>query len=719
MSTGKRVVIQNPINPYTWNVQGKANEPITIAALLNRAHKLVGGAEPDWELTEIYDRLEANSPRIAIIGGSWDHPAHVMDLETVARAALAIWSEGGVPVYFAHPVMCDGTAQSTMGMSYSLQSRNAVAAMVANQVEAQIYHGAFVIAGCDKTPLAVVAGLAHVDTVRRRRGEAPVWATFAPAHVLKGGTIPSDTYAELTALADHCEKQGYGDLAYDLRDTMNYILQCSSGTAFQGVLLRAVDLGLLTPAKQKEFERSLSVATCDAAGGICAFNGTGNSSRIAVTALGFAHPATDMLTAPPTTEQVNRQVADLFKMINRPECSVREILRANIRNAVRVHSTQGGSSNLMMHMVAAMKYAGFDFSVHDIDKIRTLLPVPDIFNFSLTEGRDHYQLAMQKCAGLHRGVETIIYELLQNGVPMDVDAMTVTATTWRERLANTQGLSAEGVKENPIILHTPRREYSGIEVLAGNFFEAAEVKIAGMPTYQVETFDDQVNFVLYFESEEDCNKALLDPHILDKVQAARSFPEPQLRAMARYNGPRLKKEIDSTLPYDQLFTQMVKAGVLKIAMVVSGQGPEAFGMPEMFTPMQHVNSNQAMRLLTTIFSDGRYSGVSYGAAIGHVTPEAARGGGILRLKTGDLLHIGLHTRRVDLLDPTAFAQDRVEGSAAMLAGRDALAAERTARIKARQKFVAAANRMVYHTDAANGVVPLWVAEEATEAWQPK
>ena len=58
------------------------------------------------------------------------------------RAAVRIWENGGVPFYFAIPVVCDGTAQSTMGMSYSLQARNAVAQMVVNQMEGQCYHGA-------------------------------------------------------------------------------------------------------------------------------------------------------------------------------------------------------------------------------------------------------------------------------------------------------------------------------------------------------------------------------------------------------------------------------------------------------------------------------------------------------------------------------------------------------------------------------------------------
>ncbi|HET7615872.1 MAG TPA: dihydroxy-acid dehydratase, partial [Bacillales bacterium] len=117
--------IDNPINPYRDNVQGKANEPITVAGLLDRARRVLGddyqGPEPDWMLENIYDRLEVNAPRIAIIGGSPDHPAHILDIETVSRTAVKIWQEGGVPFYFSTPVLCDGTAQSNQGMSYSLQ----------------------------------------------------------------------------------------------------------------------------------------------------------------------------------------------------------------------------------------------------------------------------------------------------------------------------------------------------------------------------------------------------------------------------------------------------------------------------------------------------------------------------------------------------------------------------------------------------------------------
>ncbi len=256
----KYPAIENRVNPYRDNVQGKANEPICVAGLLDRSKQILGpgyeGPAPDWTLDEIYNRLEENAPRIAIIGGSSDHPAHIMDFQTSARAAIRIWQNGGVPFYFSTPVMCDGTAQSNQGMSYSLQSRNAVAEMAVNQIEAHSYHGAFVIQGCDKQPLGVVSAwfiwTASVGTGEKRL----FFATFAPAHVLQGGIIPAALFAELENVAISAERQGAADIAYDLRDAMAYILQCSSNTAFQGVLERAAERGIITKAAHKDYEKN-------------------------------------------------------------------------------------------------------------------------------------------------------------------------------------------------------------------------------------------------------------------------------------------------------------------------------------------------------------------------------------------------------------------------------------------------------------------------------
>jgi len=740
------ITVQQGTNPYQENVQGKANEPITIAGLLDRAVQIPGADDLDYSLGAIYDRLEENAPRIAIIGGSADHPAHIPDLETALTAAARIWKLGGVPFYFGVPVVCDATAQSTLGMSYSLQSRNAVAEIVVNQMEAHSYHGAYVIAGCDKTPLAIVGGLAHLDRVRQGRGDAPVFATFHPSHVLRGGTLPPDLTADLETVARRAEAQGYPEIASDLRETMTYILQCTTNSAFRGVLIRARQVGIVSATEQKGYERRLAIHTCDRRGGICAFNGTGNSSRHVVSAFGLTHPAVELLTEPPKATLVNQVAEDLFSIINRPEYSVGNILAANFANGVRAHSATGGSTNLMIHMAAAMIYAGYDVDVWTIDRIRRNPPVPDLFDYSLTQGRDIFVLAQQCSTGAIRGMETVFHELIRQDVPMDIDAPTVTGQTWCHRLADATNLSASGVTDNPIILSQPRRPFSGVDVLQGNFFESAVVKISGMSSEQLAHFDGQVGVVLFFENEEEANAGLLDVDVLERLKEHPALTREMLLALAAraslaihfpshesVNFVRVNKvhpEAEATpslgalraLEREALFERMVKEELLKVVVVISGQGPEAFGMPEMFTPMQHINANRELRKLSVLISDGRYSGVTYGAAIGHVTPEALNGGGIGLLQTGDLLHIQLSKRRIDLIDPQAFMEQPTGRLAPhwevdLHELRSELGAARRQRILERRRRVAATNRLHDVTNASRGVVPLTIAEEALQGYE--
>lgn len=709
-------VIERGNNPYRDNVQGKANEPITVAGLLARAERALG-IGLDYGLEAIYDRLEANAPRIAIIGGSPDHLAHLFDLEMALAAAARIWQRGGVPFYFSIPVVCDGTAQSTIGMCYSLQSRNAVAEMVVSQMEAHAYHGAYVLSGCDKTPLGIVCSLAYLDRVRQRRGDAPVFATFHPAHVLRGGSVPPDLAADLESVARKAEAHGHPEIADDLRDTLAYPLQCTTNAAYQGVLTRARHAGLIGEAEHKDYERRLAVHTCDAKGGVCAFNGTGNSSRLAVAALGLTHPAVELLTGPAEAKQVNRVVDDLFTFVNKPDYSVGAMVAANFANAVRVHSATGGSTNLMLHLVAAMIYAGYDVDVWTVDRIRRNPPVPDIFDYSLTQRRDIFTLAEQRARGAIRGMETIFYELLNQGIPMALDAPTVAGCAWGERLADTRNLSAAGVAENPIILTQPRRPFSGVDVLRGNFFESAVVKISGMTSEQLAEFDDKVCVVLFFENEEEANVGLLAARLLERLKRCRALTREALLALAAHNrgGPN-PAEVQN-LKRGPLFDRLAQEGLVKIAVVISGQGPRAFGMPEMFTPMQHINANRALRRLAVLISDGRYSGVTYGAAIGHVTPEAFDGGGIGLLKTGDLLYLRLSRRRVDLIDPVAFAAGRLVRWRGNLAeARRGLGTARRRRMLARQAQIAVTNLLDDVTDAGRGVVPRLVAEKATQSY---
>ncbi|MEP7340861.1 MAG: dihydroxy-acid dehydratase, partial [Acidobacteriota bacterium] len=643
-------------NPYQREVQGKANEPITVAALLDRSRALTGARDLDYSLEAIYDRLEHNAPRVAVIGGSPDHPAHIMDHETTARAAIRIWQNGGVPFSFSTPVLCDGTAQSNVGMCYSLESRNAMTTMIVNQMEAQSYHGAFVIQGCDKQPMAAVAALAALDVTRRHRGDAPVFATFAPAHVLKGGTIPDDLRNEIEATAKKAEANNHQEIADDIRDALAYVLQCSSNTQFQGVFTRAVAAGVITHEQHKYFEKGLAVSTCDGKGGICAFNGTGNSSRHVVSALGLVHPALELLTAPPNQEQVNKAVDAMFTYCNNPNYSVSEVVKANVENCIRIHSTTGGSTNLMMHIVSGFIHAGLDFSIWDYDRIRRATPIPDLFNYSLTQGRSIFELAQQCCSGQIRGMETVMYELTRNDVPMELAAPTATGSTWQTRLSDTRNLSAEGVTNNPIILSKPRRSISGVDVLTSNFFDSAVVKISGMPDAQLNEFETKLAVVLYFENEDDANTSLLDAGYLDSTKTNETITHADLLRIYEHNANQKVDARINAFTREELFDHLLHEHIIKFAVVISGQGPEAYGMPEMFTPIQHVNANRHLKKLAMILTDGRYSGVSYGAAIGHITPEAKRGGGILYLQTGDVIQANLRARTMVLIDREALRE---------------------------------------------------------------
>lgn len=716
MSTSKFLKLKGR-NPYAEQVQGKANEPITVAALLDRAKRELGLKFKKPTLGEIWDRLELNAPRIAIIGGSPDHPAHIMDDVTRLRCAAEVWSQGGVPFSFGIPVLCDGAAQSTLGMSYSLASRNLISDMAVNQMEAHSYHSAIVLSGCDKSPFGVLNGLVNLDVVRQARGDHPLHATFIPSHVLKGGTIPPKLEAELREIAEKARRTGQTNIAEDVEETLDYILQCSSNQAFQGILQRAVQVKLLSHSDRKRIERELAINTCDEKGGICAFYGTGNSSRIAVSSLGLVHPEVELLTDPPEQAQIQTVVASLFAVLPKAEFSIANLLSKNIENSIRVVNATGGSTNLVKHMVASMLYAGFRFDIWDYQRIRNAHPIPDIFDYSLTQGRDIFALAKQCCEGKSRGVETMIQTLVDNEVPMNLVVPTITGQTWKQRLARkSKGLSPEGAGDNPIILAKPRRAVSGIEVFRGNFFESAVLKISGFSDAQIAEFDNKVFYVLYYESEDEANKGLADARLIEALKQQKSLSKEALLAMIAVN----RTDQDPTLAEvaqlnrSKLFNVMIERRLFKVAVLIAGQGPEAFGMPEMFTPMQLINSNHLLRRLAILLSDGRFSGVTYGAAFGHATPEAIKGGHLLYLKTGDMIRLQMNLKRLELLNPQKARNGALEPYTGSLdRERYVLGAQRLQRMEKRREAISPTNRLEAVTDAASGVVPDRIAKHAT------
>ena len=705
--TFQDLVIEERFNPYRECVQGRANEPICVQSLLDKSRAVASTVDPSLDpgpvsLSEIVRRLVINRPRIAVITGSPDHPAHLRDELHISLAALRIWRNGGVPFVFGIPVICDGTAQNNIGQSYSLVSRNITAAAVNITFEGHSYHAAYVLSSCDKFPSAVLSGLAAADVARghKDRGQAPVWSLFVPSHVLRGGTVNQETCKRLHQVIDNARRQGFDDLAADITDTMRYILQCSSAEAFWGQMQLAVQHGLLGDDEGRAIMDELAVATCHRNGGICAFNGTGNSSRTLVAALGLTPPQAELLMDVPSPEVVGQCVDMLYRSLNHTEYRVTTVLGRNFANAVRIHNATGSSSNILLHLPAIMRYAGFAVSIDDYEKIRSQTPVPEIFAHSLTENRDTFILAQQYARGQHHGMASLYRVLTDLGCRMDLDAPTMTGQNWGERIAALREPVSAELGEDAIIRTTPVRQTSGVEVLRGNFMSSAVIKLAGMSDRQLRFFDEHLFIVRYYENEQDCVREMGSPAFIENLrQIVEQMPEAIIEAILAHNSKAELRDYS----HDG-FSDLLKKAFLSFAFVIAGQGPKAFGMPEMYVPSQSLKHHQLLEASSLLITDGRYSGVTKGACIGHVTPEAFAGGGIGRLIDGDVMFLQIIQKRLSIIDPAALEAGRV-AVLQELPERRQLVAGRVEKMRERSLQVAASNMMTDVTSAEKGCVP--------------
>ncbi|MDT8421352.1 MAG: dihydroxy-acid dehydratase [Desulfuromonadales bacterium] len=703
----KDVVIEEEFNSYRECIQGLANEPICVQYTINKAwstaREIDRSLDPgEITLDEIIHRLVTNRPRIAVITGSIDHPAHLRDDIHISLAVLRIWENGGVPFVFGIPVICDGTAQNNIGQCYSLASRNNTAAAVNITFEGHSYHAAYVLSSCDKFPSAVISGLASADLARshKDRGQAPVWAVFIPSHVLRGGTIGQKTRDRLQRVMDKAREKDLSSLAEDIAENMRYILQCSSDEAFYALMKRSVRHGLIDEQECRTIMDELAAATCHSKGGICAFNGTGNSSRTLVSALGLTPPKTELLMDAPAPTVVAECVDTLYRSLNRKELRLSNILQKNFANAVRIHNATGSSSNILLHLPALMRYAGFDISIADYERVREQTPVPEIFAHSLTEKRDTFVLAQQYADGKHRGMESLYRVLVDLGCTMDLDAPTMTGETWGERIQDLDEPVVNGTDNASVIRTRPVRVVSGVEVLRGNFMSTSVVKLAGMSDRQLTHFDDHLFITRYYENERLCIDEMASPELFGSLQVMiEKMPGKCLNQLLNYNSRGEVTEYGQELFYD-----LLKKGVLSFAFVIAGQGPKAFGMPEMFAPSQGLRHHQLLEASSLLITDGRYSGVTKGACIGHVTPEAFDGGGIGQLIDGDIMWLQIKKKHLDIVAADALGAGQVK-ALGELPQRQELVARRMAMMKDRVLQVAASNEMYDVSSAEKGCVP--------------
>ncbi len=349
-------------------------------------------------------------------------------------------------------------------------------------------------------------------------------------------------------------------------------------TAFEAV--GKFEAGEITEAELTEIE-------CNAcpSGGSCSGMFTANSMNTLMEAMGIALAGNGTILA------LTKEREELYRKAARRICeialmdkeqsskfNIRNILNENaVRNAFAVDMAMGGSSNTVLHMLAIAKEADVEFNLSDINTISKR--VSHIAKISPSLTTVHMQ-DIDKAGG----VSAVMHEMNKRGNDILKDNLTITGEMLKERIANASIVDTD-------IIHTienPYSEVGGLAILYGNLAEqGAVIKTAGIVGERVFT-----GTAVCFNSQDEA----IDGILAGKVKAGNVV-------VIRYEGPR--------------------------------GGP---GMQEMLSPTSLI-MGMGLGDKVALITDGRFSGATRGASIGHVSPEAAEGGMIALLEDGDEIHI--------------------------------------------------------------------------------
>ena len=333
-------------------------------------------------------------------------------------------------------------------------------------------------------------------------------------------------------------------------------------------------------------DEELKVIECNAcpSGGSCSGMFTANSMNTLMEAMGIALPGNGTILAlTPEREVLYRQAARRICEIAldaqaREKYKLTNILNENaVRNAFAVDMAMGGSSNTVLHMLAIAKEAKVNFNLEDINKISKR--VSHIAKISPSLSTVHME-DINKAGG----VNAVMKEMSKRGDDILLDNLTISGETLLEKIKDAH------IKDTNII-HTIDNPYSavgGLAILYGNLAEqGAVIKTAGITGSRVMT-----GKAVCFNGQAECIKGIVN----GKVKAGDVV-------VIRYEGPK--------------------------------GGP---GMQEMLAPTSLI-MGMGLGDSVALITDGRFSGATRGASIGHVSPEAAEGGMIGLLQDGDEIHI--------------------------------------------------------------------------------
>ncbi|MCC2685430.1 MAG: dehydratase [Paenibacillaceae bacterium] len=383
----------------------------------------------------------------------------------------------------------------------------------------------------------------------------------------------------------------------------------------------------------------LGCLACATPGGGCQFLGTAATAQVVAEAMGLALPHSALApSGQPVWEELGRQSARAALGLAARGLKTRDIVTdAAIRNAMVVHAAFGGSTNLLLHIPAIAHAAGCKIPTVD-DWIRVNRSVPRLVSV-LPNGPEHHPTVRAFLAG---GVPEVMLHLRRLGV-LEESALTVTGETlgsvldwWEQSERRTQVRSrlmeADGIDPDDVIMSPDQARARGL------------TSTVTFPTGNIAPEGSVIK------------STAIDPTVIGEDGVYRHTGKAKVFTSERAAIRAIK-------------TGGIEAGDV---MVLIGRGPCGTGMEETYqltSALKYLPFGKHVSLIT----DARFSGVSTGACIGHVGPEALAGGPIGKLQDGDVIEIAVDRNRLEgTIHFVGHGEQRVtpEEGAAILAGRE-------------------------------------------------
>ena len=543
----------------------------------------MAGARSLWRATGMTD-ADFQKPIIAVVNSFTQFvPGHVHLKDMGQLVAREIEKAGGVAKEFNTIAVDDGIAMGHDGMLYSLPSRDIISDSVEYMVNAHCADAMVCISNCDKITPGMLNAAMRLNI---------------PCIFVSGGPME----AGKTKLSEH---------KLDLVDAM----------------VIAVD-DTASDEKVAEYERS-ACPTC----GSCSGMFTANSMNCLTEALGLSLPGNGSLLATHADReelflQAGRTVVELCKRYY--ENDDEGALPRNIasfkafENAMSLDIAMGGSTNTILHLLAAAQEGFVDFDMGNIDALSRL--VPQLCKVAPNTPKYHME-------DVHRagGVFGILGELDRAGL-LHSDLPTVHSATM-----------AEGIKKWDITLTQ--------DAAVKKFFQAGP---AGIPTQTA--FSQATRWPSVDDDrEQGCIRNLANAYSTEGGLAVLKGNLAEDGCVVKtsgvdesiwvFEGPAYICESQDQAGAD-ILSDRVQAGDV---VVIRYEGPRGGpGMQEMLYPTSYLKS-KGLGKACALLTDGRFSGGTSGLSIGHVSPEAAGGGTIALVEQGDTIRIDIPNRTINVL----------------------------------------------------------------------